>query len=159
MPKINTPTSGHTAPAAVAGWQWLPYSNAGRLHTLQHAIAIINARIRSNKPCNAAFRALPGRRSFVQVWNDPTVWISYDPASTGNRYGATLRKEITISAFSLKMGHWTVAATLVHELAHVNGAGGTTTAAEDTLKSCLLRGLHDPTIIGRVVRSSPRRLA
>jgi len=159
VPKINTPGSGHGAPAPVAGWQWLAYSNAAYLAALRRAVRIIDTRVKGHRPCDNAFRALPGGRTFSQVWNDSTVWISYDPGGTANRYGATLGKEVTITAYSLRMGHWTVAATLVHELAHVNGAGGATTAAEDTLKSCLLHGLHDPTIIGRIVRRSLRRLA
>jgi hypothetical protein len=82
------------------------------------------------------------------VWGDASVFISRDPSNQQGNFGATLGKDITITRFSLRMGRWTVAATLVHELAHVNGAPGTDTQAEDTLLSCLLRGLHDSTIIG-----------
>jgi hypothetical protein len=159
MPKINTTKSGHAGPAATSGWQWLPYSNETHLNTLKRAITIINNKIKGDKPCNQAFRALPGRRTFAQVWTDPSVWLSFDPRRTNQLYGATLGKEITITEYSLAMGRWTVAATLVHELAHVNGASGTDTKAEDTLKKCLLKGLHDPNIIGKIVRKSPRRLA
>lgn len=59
-------------------------------------------------------------------------------------------KNITISAYALRMGRWTVATTIIHELAHVNGAGSADSAAEDVLLSCMLRGLHDPAIIGEL---------
>jgi len=87
------------------------------------------------------------------------VWVSYDPGGQGGRYGATLGNEITITAYALRMGRWTVAATLVHELAHVNGAPGTDKQAEHTLASCLLQKLEDPTIIGRIMTPSAPRLA
>jgi hypothetical protein len=95
----------------------------------------------------------------LQVWNDPGVWVSYDPGGQGGRYGATLGNEITITAYSLRMGRWTVAATLVHELAHVNGAPGTDKQAEHTLASCLLHKLENPNIIGRITNPSVPRLA
>jgi hypothetical protein len=49
------------------------------------------------------------------------------------------------------MGKWTTAATLVHELAHVNGAPGTNRDAGNTLLNCMLKSLHDPTIIGKII--------
>ncbi len=68
-----------------------------------------------------------------------------------DKYGATLSgKHITLTAYTLKMGKWTTAATLMHELAHVGEA--LDTDAEDILLKCLLRGLHDPNIIGRVIK-------
>ncbi len=104
------------------------------------------------------FQSLDGGRTFAEVWNDPHVWINYDPENRQGKYGAHRRgtKEIAISKYALRMGRWTVAATLVHELAHVNGAPGNNSQAEDTLKTCLLKGLHDPTIIGRVADASKR---
>ncbi|HKO49135.1 MAG TPA: hypothetical protein VJV79_15490 [Polyangiaceae bacterium] len=49
-----------------------------------------------------------------------------------------------------RMGQWTLAATLIHELAHVNGASGHDAAAERSLLPCLMGNLYDPHIIGRV---------
>jgi hypothetical protein len=163
VPKINEPGSGHKGPPASTNWSYLPYSNKAHLATLKAAIKIIDNRIKLHGPCDAAFKSLPGGRTFNQVWSDASVWINYDPSGTKGKYGATRRgtKNITISAFALRMGKWTVAATLVHELAHVNGAGGADTKAEDTLRSCLLGLLHDPTIIGDLMtaRGSDERLA
>jgi hypothetical protein len=75
MPQLNLPGSGHVAPAAVAGWQWLPIPEANYKNRIQHAMHIITGRIQACSPCNAAFRALPGGRTFAQVWADPAVWI------------------------------------------------------------------------------------
>jgi len=161
MPRINTPKSNHKGPAPLpGGHQYLPYTDWSYLHTLKRAIHIIDTRIRDNAGCNASFKALPGGRTFAQIWTDKSVWINFDPSKQDGDYGATRGSDTTITAFSLMRGHWTVAATLIHELAHVNGAPGNTHQAEATLKSCLLPGLEDPTIIGKLLLSpNTRRLA
>jgi hypothetical protein len=160
MPKINTAASGHTGPTPLpGGFTYDHYTDEKFIKTLKRAMHIIELRIRGHNPCNEAFRALPGGRSFADVWDDANVWINFDPSRKGGRYGATRGNDVTITAYSLAMGHWTVAATLVHELAHVNGAPGTTHAAEGTLRSCLLGGLEDPNIIGAVSRASDVRVA
>jgi hypothetical protein len=153
VPQINTPTSGHHSPAPKSGFSWLPYTATRDLSTLQHAVRIIDGRIKGTHACDAAFRALPGRRSFVQVWADQGIWISYDPSNDGSNYGATEfvgGKEITITEYALRLGVWTVAGTLIHELAHTNGADTVTHDAEGTLKRCLLQTVEDPTIIGMI---------
>ena len=116
MPRVNNPTSGHVGPAPCdrhkygGPWQWLPYTDLHLLHTLNQAIHIIDSRIKGHKPCNEAFKALPGKRTFAQCWADPSVWISYDPYNASHDYGATLdHREITITRFALRMGRWTVA--------------------------------------------------
>ena|SRR5664279_2341124 len=158
MPTINTPSSAHAGPATIAGWQWLPYTDATLLHTLRDAIHIISARINGNKPCDAAFKALPSGRTFAQVWADASIWVSYDPDNIGTKYGVTDRvggSEISITRYALRMGRWTTAATLIHELAHTNGApGGASHAAEATLSSCLLNALEDKAILGQIIRAS-----
>jgi hypothetical protein len=154
MPMINLPTSGHVGPAPlVGGHSYLTYTNATFLHTLNSAVHIITKRIFGYAPCDAAFTALPGGRTFREVWADPDVWLNFDPSRRQGDFGATRGNDITITAFSLAMGRWTVAATIVHEMAHVNGAPGNTHAAEATLRDCLLKGLEDPTIIGAIPRS------
>ena len=156
MPRINSTASKHNGPAGTAGWKWNPYTVDEKIQraTLNRAMRIISARIKGYKPCNSAFKALPGGRTFAAIWNDPNIWISYDPGYQVGKYGAARRagsKEITISKYAFRGGdHWTVAATLIHELAHANGAPGNDTQAEDTLKSCLLKELHDPRVIGKV---------
>lgn len=98
------------------------------------------------------------------MWADPSVWISYDPREDGGVYGATTfagGREVTLTQFTLRRGHWTTAATLVHELAHVNGTDGISHDAEGTLASRLPPGLEDPTIIGMLqgVRHASRTAA
>jgi hypothetical protein len=160
MPHINTLKSGHVGPVALpGGHQYHTYTDAHFLVTLQHAIHTIQSRIRGQIACDNAFRTLPGGRTFSQVWADPAVWINFDPSRRGGDYGATRGKEITVTAYSLAMGHWTVAATLVHEMAHVNGASGSTHDAEAVLRSCLLRGLENPAIIGQIIQASRVRVA
>jgi hypothetical protein len=156
--KLNLPGVGHRGPPSIAGWQWLPIANAAYHSRLQGAINIINSRILAFGPCNAAFRALPGGRTFAQVWNDPAVWISFDPGGKGGRFGATLGKEVTLSQYTYRMGQWTLVATLIHELAHVNGADGITHAAERTLQKCLMGAHHDPTILGQI-QAAPKPIA
>jgi hypothetical protein len=82
------------------------------------------------------------------------VWISYDPGSASGRFGATLGNEVTLSQYAFRMGSWTLVATLIHELAHVNGADGVSHDAEATLQKCLMGAHHDPAILGQI-RSAP----
>jgi hypothetical protein len=114
---------------------------------------IIQKRIRNMSSCNSYFSHLPGHRSFKDVWDDPGIWIHWDPRPNPGFYAATTREfpvaDITISNFALNKNEWVTAATLVHELAHVDGAlGGHSTAAEDALKHCGLSGLVDPNAVG-----------
>lgn len=160
MPQINTPASGHAGPAPIpGGHQYLAYADARMLATLRAAIRIIDSRIKGSTPCNNAFKALPGGRSFAEVWADNTVWLNFDPSKQFGDFGARRGKEVTITAYAFGMGHWTVAATLVHEMAHVNGAPGITHQAEGTLKNCLLPGLEDPSILGMLTSPANARVA
>jgi hypothetical protein len=151
MPKINKPRSGHTGPSPVAGWEWLPFADATYLKRVERAVQIIDLRIKGHKPCDSAFKALPGGRSFADIWSDSSIWISYDSGGAAGRFGATLGKEITVSQYSCRMGHWTLVATLIHELAHVNGADGVSHDAEATLQSCMMSAHHNPAIIGQLI--------
>ena len=160
MPTINTPGSAHVAPAPNSGFRWLAYEDDNKLKkALQDAFFIIQNNIRGLRPCNKCFKALPGGKSFDDIWDDATVFVSFDPQGKGGTFGATLGKDVTITAFSLRMGRWTTAATLVHELAHVNGAPGTDRQAESTLACCGLSALRDPNIIGEADTDSDSRLA
>ena len=157
MATIHTPASGHVAPLPTEGWQWLPYSDAKKRLVVERALFILRNNVRGMRPCNDCFRRLPGGRSFDEILDDPDVYISYDPGNIEGRYGVTRfagSKEVSISQWTIRMGRWLVASTLVHEFAHVNGAPGTTTDAEDTLICCGLSGHHNPTIIGSTGQSS-----
>jgi len=155
MPKIHLSGSVYSAPPSIAGWKWLPYTNKTYLNTLNRAIKTIDSKIKKSSSCDKSFRKLPGGKTFLQIWNDNNVWVSFDPDKGGSKWGVTLsRQHISITAYTLAMGHWATAATLIHELAHVNGAPGTNTQAEDVLLSCMLKSLHDPRIIGQIIRST-----
>lgn len=80
------------------------------------------------------FRTLPGGRSLSSILQDRSVWINYH--ATMNAYGGAIRNgsELCISNTACRIGRWTVLATLIHELAHINGApGGASKAAEEAL--------------------------
>jgi hypothetical protein len=90
------------------------------------------------------FRSLPFGRSLTQILADRTIWINYAP-TIKDMWGATdtkIHKEIAITAPAYLWGRWTVLATLIHELAHTNGAPGSNSrAAEEALLHCGL-GRH-----------------
>lgn len=149
--KINTAGSGHTGPVKNGDAEWLAYDAAKdkQKKMLEKAIGIIKSNIRGTKSCNDAFKALPNARSFDDVFDDDSIWISYCPVKT--TYGFTNvvgGKEITICEQAFMWGYWTVTGTLVHEMAHTNGAGTADHTAEGTLLSCGLSKVHDPNIIG-----------
>jgi hypothetical protein len=149
MAKIHVPGDGHTAPTG-GTFRYLPYTDRGKKRVIEQALFILRHNVHGMRPCNDCFRALPGGRSFDDILDDPLVFIHYDPQTTAESYAATRRgtKNVTITQYSIGMGRWTVAATLVHEFAHINGAPSTTHQAEGTLKCCGFRALEDPRIIG-----------
>lgn len=149
--KINVSGSGHAGPIKNGDAEWLTYDAAvdKQRKMLEKVIETMKSNIKGSKSCNDAFKTLPGGRSFDDIFNDDTVWISYCPNTT--TYGFTNvvgGKEITICEYAFKWGYWTVMGTLVHEMGHVNGAGVNDHTAEGTLLSCGLSKVHDPNIIG-----------
>ncbi|MCX2722474.1 hypothetical protein [Roseibium salinum] len=111
---------------------------------------------------NTYFATLPGGRTLTSLLGDNTIWINYN--ATFNYYGETNAvggKEMAVGNKAIRIGKWTVLATIIHELAHVNGADGTTDAAERAILACRLgsaaehrtgvddpRTPYDPTITG-----------
>ena len=120
--------------------------------TLVSARRYLDVKVQNHSPCNECFRRLPGKRSFKEVYNDPDVWVNYADAPMAAPWGFTAAgtKEMAIHARSLTRGYLWVAATMVHEMAHVNGASGRSddNSAERALKSCLLAQLFDPNVFG-----------
>jgi hypothetical protein len=100
------------------------------------------------------YRTLPGFRSLTELLADSHIWINFHP--TTNDLGLTDRAfgyEIAIGVRSFRRGRWAVLATLLHELAHVNGVNGAVAprAAERAVLECglgrrseLLTGVDDP---------------
>lgn len=156
MPSVNDDGRIHASFIEAFGAdhiRWWPYSGGAPRATLTKAMAIIQKNIFGKiNSCNTYFSHLPRGLSFDTLWSDPALWINWDPRPNPGFYGATAGsrpQEITISNFTLNKGVWVTVATIVHEMAHVNGAGGPPSmAAENALPPCGLKGLVDPNAIG-----------
>jgi hypothetical protein len=83
--------------------------------------------IASNLPsANRYFTSLSGGRSLTVLLNDSSIWINYDPTLADD--GATFHnRDLWIGPGPFRIGRWMVLATMIHELAHINGAGGPAT--------------------------------
>lgn len=130
------------------------YAVPSQYHSvIDRAIALLQAQV-AQHPCTS-FGQLPGGQSFQSLLASE-LWINYDPS---NKYGfwgwtspATHPKDIVVSQYCCRMGRWSLVGTIVHEMAHLNGApGGFSHAAEETLKGCGLQspdGPYDPNVLG-----------
>lgn len=96
-----------------------------------------------------------GARSLTALLADSSIWVSFHPTLVdfGVTPGASgFATECAIGPAAFRIGRWTVLGTLIHELAHCNGAaGGGSTVAEDALPHCglgklseLRTGVDDP---------------
>jgi hypothetical protein len=96
------------------------------LEVLQRAVQILLSGMRGDKSCNDHFSSLPGGRDFRSLIDDHTIWVSYDPSNTGSWWciPSTHPNDIVVCRYAFAMGRWSVAATICHELAHLNGAPG-----------------------------------
>ena len=140
MCQINLPGSGHATPVS----QWVPFTNAEFVRTVERAIELLNTRVKSQPVCNAAFASLPGGRTFEDVVEDAGVWISLDHESTRDDFAARDTNDIALTAHALSMGRWITAATLLRELARLNGApAGSGHPVERCLVSCLFRSSQE----------------
>ncbi len=139
----------HTSPVA----NFIPIPNR---HRTSMRWARTKARwIARNKPsADVYFRTLPGGRSLTALLADGSIWVNYHATSTAfgltNHAGGT---EMAISESAFRIGRWTVLATMIHELAHVNGVRGAISplAAERAVLECglgrrseLTSGVDDP---------------
>jgi hypothetical protein len=123
---------------------------------LHHALVILRSRVRTDTTCNTSFQRLPLRRSFQTLFDDSRNWINYDPVNGGELWGwvepVVHPNDIVLTQYALRTGVWATAATIVHELAHLNGApGGTSHAAELRVKECHMQspnGPYDPSVQG-----------
>lgn len=161
MAKINTPGSGHGNFTSGAGNRYWEYSEEKCLAMLKRAVFILDHNVKGMRPCNKCFEKLPGGRTFDDVWADNSVWINFEPRDTVGWYGITYGvggKDISISLSAFNKGRWWVAGTLVHELAHVNGAPISTAQADETLLCCGLGNAYEG-VIGQNATSSPNRYA
>ena len=94
-------------------------------------------------PADRYFRGITaGARTLTALLADRNIWISFHPTlvDLGVTPGAAgFATECAIGPAAFRGGRWAVLATLIHELAHCNGApGGGSTVAEDALPHCAL---------------------
>jgi hypothetical protein len=158
MPRINFADLGRRVPPLPSpdDPRFVPFDRVmdrQRIVQLEAAMRFVDERFIRNPcaPCEQAFRALPGGRSFRDVWTDPNVWISYTSSSLARGFTHPNGRDVAISleGFGRFPTDWRgVAATLIHEMAHVNGAPGTGRSAEGVLRMCQFADHHDPVIVG-----------
>jgi hypothetical protein len=141
MPTIHIPGDGHLEPSPLAdGTQWTPWADPNNRKVLDAALFILQNNVRGMKQCNDCFKKLPNGRSFDDILADPAVFISFDPS--GPNFAVTVGNDLTISIQSNNSNRWSVAATIVHEFAHIDGVpGGGHGVAEGMLRCCGLAGL------------------
>jgi hypothetical protein len=146
----------HTTLAVHAGPPGSGSVPAEYLETVKRGLAILARDMRLDARCNASFSRLHARRSFKTLFDDARIWINYDPVNNGADWGWTSPRlfphDLVITRFALRMGRWSTAATIVHELAHLNGAPGhRSKAAELRVMQCHMQsksGPYDPTVEG-----------
>jgi len=166
MAKLNVAGCGHgNKTEAYAGGTLVHYNafpkgtpaDRARLGKVQKAFDIVDKldkRINLANACNVYFKTLPKGKSFRHFWRDATIFINYDPAPGANIYGDTHNndKDIALHRWCTDTKNvWTIAATIVHELAHIGGAPGQPSpAAEQALPQCGFKLQYDPTITGSI---------
>jgi hypothetical protein len=133
-------------------YRFEPYpGGSGARKTLKKAMDYIKIHTVGAHGCDGYFGKLPEGNSFTKLWNDPAFVIHWDPRNNPTYqdanhevhaypfFGITSgqkKKHITISNLCLDKGYLWVAATIVHEMAHVNGAPVWDTSAEEALPPC-----------------------
>ncbi|NOY84928.1 MAG: hypothetical protein GXO96_08955 [Nitrospirae bacterium] len=166
MAKINTHASGHGSKTEhYAGGTIIQYnifpkttaSDKKRLDNVNDAYNILSRldiKIDLQGPCNRYFRTLPKGKTFRHFWRDNTIFINYSPSIVSGFYGATHSndRDICISAWCLdNTNRWMVAATIMHEFAHIGGApGGASHSAEKAADMCGFKQQYNPTILGSI---------
>jgi hypothetical protein len=137
----------HNSP--VSGYVSVPSNKRSILQWVRtRAISVAQ----KHPPANTYFKSLPGGRTLMQILNDSSIWINYHATLTLFGEAQISGKELAIGPNAFKRGKWVVLGTLIHELAHINGApAGISTAAEDALYFCglgtkeeYLDGVDDP---------------
>ncbi|EYF01090.1 hypothetical protein [Chondromyces apiculatus] len=120
---------------------------------VQRGIDLLMTRILGCESCEQEFRTLPRGLSFTQIVN-LGVYVNYHPANNTD-WGwmdTGYPQDIVLTPLAIRMGRWAIAGTIVHEIAHLNGApGGNDHAAEHTLSKCRLmsqNGPYDRNIVG-----------
>ena len=111
---------------------------ADKREVLRWARTKAKAIAKGNPKANTFFKGLPGGRSLTQLLNDSTIWINYCPGLTLFGEAQISGKELALGPSPFRKGKWVVLGTLIHELAHIDGAptAGGSTLAEEALYHC-----------------------
>jgi hypothetical protein len=111
-----------------------PSFNSTCLPALKQALDIVRKIALTNKTCDCAYKTIPegSGRSLSDFLDDPSIKISYAPKDIpikdpkGKTIGIVAANvnafnthQIFIRPWSCRMGRWTLAADLVHELVHL----------------------------------------
>ena len=99
-----------------------PTFNSNCLPSLKRALGIVR---RLPKQCNCAITKIGSHLSLNQLLDDPSITVHYDagPPQVEGEDGYTLPGDthnIWIHGFACRMGRFSLAAILVHELAHIS---------------------------------------
>ncbi|SRR6266849_3776050 len=100
-----------------------PTFNSDCLDALKGAINILR---KLPKKCDCAFKRIGSGRSLNQLLDDPSITVRFDPTPPPDpkepENGYTMPGDthnIWVHPFPCRMGRWTLAALLVHELVHI----------------------------------------
>ena len=164
MLNINVVGSNHKVPVMAKDpnnkhgltWKFKPFdllTQPNEYFLLMQAIGLINVRSYRDEVCNGNFKMLPGGRSFDDVFVDGRVWISFLVNAQG-LLGLTGGNDIAVSdsafiyAKSRPEPAAEIAAVIIHELAHVNGAQDHNKQAETIVMVCGFYDQCKPGVIG-----------
>lgn len=137
------------------GTTWAAFESAEDIRKVNSALEILRTQVQPRKSVDDFFRRLPYHHSFEEVLGDARVWICFDPA--GPAAAETKTFYITLGRKTIKAGYWTIAATLLHELAHVNGATDIGNEAEQALLHAGLKAHYvESNAVPPVPRPRPR---
>ena len=129
---IQINVGDHTS--SKAGYIAVP--NGDKLDMTRWARTKARSIAKNHLPADLYFKSLPNGKSLTELLDDGSIWVNFDPslADWGQTNFAGV-KEIAIGPQAYRIGRWSVLATLIHELAHVDGVRGALLplAAEETL--------------------------
>jgi hypothetical protein len=159
MPQINYWINNHKLPAIMqyAARAYAPKKydkDPWRVDQIKLAMTWIQTAVVEGttcaESCDEAFGKLAGGKKFSELWADQSIHISFLTTPDPKTYGQAKMwgKDLAIAYGSFRHGWKMVAATIIHEMAHLNGAPDNTKEAEATLLHCGLKSKHRKEIIG-----------
>jgi hypothetical protein len=103
------------------GSVWETITDNAAAKVIAEALAIVQTPAVCSRAADNYFLSMPGKRSLTEIVTGDriVVWISVCPH--GDWSAETVGMHITLGKAPIRWGHWATAATIVHELAHVNG--------------------------------------